>query len=55
LNQVINQPIWLVVTGGVVLGAAVYGVMVLIFGVKEARGILSAASQFVRRKFQQSV
>jgi putative peptidoglycan lipid II flippase len=54
LNQVINQPIWLVVIGGVALGAAVYGVMVLIFGVKEARGLLSSVSRFVRQKFLQS-
>jgi putative peptidoglycan lipid II flippase len=50
LNQSIDQPIWLIVVGGVALGAGVYGVMVLIMGVKEARDLLNAASQFVRKK-----
>lgn len=50
LNQTIDQNIWLIVIGGIVLGAGVYGVMVLILGVTEARNMLSSARQFVRRR-----
>jgi putative peptidoglycan lipid II flippase len=50
MNQALTQPIWLVVIGGVALGAGVYGVVVLAMGVKEARGMLSTVGQFVRGK-----
>jgi len=50
MNQTLSQPVWLVVIGGVALGVGVYGVMVLVLGVKEARGLLSTVGQFVRQK-----
>jgi putative peptidoglycan lipid II flippase len=50
MNQMITQPVWLVVIGGVALGAGVYGVLVLVMGVKEARIMLSTVSQFVKGK-----
>jgi putative peptidoglycan lipid II flippase len=50
MNQALTRPIWLVVIGGVALGAGVYGVVVLAMGVKEARGMLSTVGQFVRGK-----
>jgi putative peptidoglycan lipid II flippase len=50
MNQTISQPIWLVVIGGVVIGAGVYGVMVLVMGVKEARDMLSTVGQYMRGK-----
>jgi putative peptidoglycan lipid II flippase len=46
MNQNLSQPVWLVVIGGVALGAGVYGVMVLVLGVKEARSLM----RFVRQK-----
>jgi len=49
-NQAINQPVWLLVIVGVVLGAGVYGIMVLVLGVKEARHLLSALTQRVRQR-----
>jgi putative peptidoglycan lipid II flippase len=49
MNQTTSQPVWLVVIGGVALGAGVYGAMVLVMGVKEARGILSTVGQYMRR------
>jgi putative peptidoglycan lipid II flippase len=49
-NQAITQPTWLVVIGGVALGAGVYGIMVLILGVKEARNLMRLARQKVRQK-----
>jgi len=50
MNQMLTQPVWLVVIGGVALGAGVYGVLVLVMGVKEARVLLSTVGQFVRGK-----
>jgi putative peptidoglycan lipid II flippase len=50
LNQSINQSIWLIVIGGVALGAGVYGIMILILGVTEARSLFSGARQFMRSK-----
>jgi putative peptidoglycan lipid II flippase len=50
MNQMLDQPLWLVVIGGVALGAGVYGVMVLVMGVKEARGMLSTVGRYVRGK-----
>jgi len=50
MNQALSRPVWLVVIGGVALGAGVYGVMVLVLGVKEARSLLSTVGQFVRQK-----
>jgi putative peptidoglycan lipid II flippase len=49
-NQVINQPTWLLVVGGVALGAGVYGILVLILGVKEARNLMRSVGQKVRQK-----
>ena len=49
-NQAIDRPAWIVVIIGVALGVGVYGVMVLILGVKEARDVLSTASQKVRKR-----
>jgi putative peptidoglycan lipid II flippase len=51
-NQSIDQSLWLVVIGGVALGAGVYGILVLIMGVTEARSLLSSVSLFVRNKIQ---
>ena len=34
----------------VVIGAGVYGVMVLVMGVKEARGMLNTVGQYMRGK-----
>ncbi len=45
MNQTLSQPVWLVVIGGVALGVGVYGVMVLVLGVKEARSLLRFARQ----------
>ena len=50
MNQALTQPVWLVVLGGVALGAGIYGVVVLAMGVKEARGILNTVGQYVRGK-----
>jgi putative peptidoglycan lipid II flippase len=50
MNQAIGQPVWLVVIVGVALGAGVYGIVVLVMGVKEARGMLSIVGQFMRGK-----
>lgn len=52
MNQMTDQPAWLVVLGGVPLGALVYGVMVLVLGVKEARLLLRSIGQLVRQKFR---
>jgi putative peptidoglycan lipid II flippase len=52
MNQMLTQPVWLVVIGGVSLGAIVYGVLVLVMGVKEARVMLSTVGQFVREKME---
>jgi putative peptidoglycan lipid II flippase len=49
-NQAVNQPAWLLVIVGVALGAGVYGIMVLVLGVQEARDLLRSASQRVRHK-----
>jgi len=49
-NQAINQPVWLLVIVGVVLGAGVYGIMILVLGVKEARHLLSLLAQRVRQR-----
>lgn len=49
-NQAINQPVWLLVIVGVVLGAGVYGIMILVLGVKEARHLLSSLVQRVRQR-----
>lgn len=49
MNQSINQPVFLVVIGGVVLGALVYGIMILALGVKEGRLLLKSARQLVRQ------
>jgi putative peptidoglycan lipid II flippase len=51
LNQVLNQPVWIILIGGAVIGAGVYGVMVLVMGVEEAKGLLSSAGNYVRSKF----
>ncbi len=51
LNQVLNQPVWIILIGGAVIGAGVYGVMVLALGVEEAKGLLSSAGNYVRSKF----
>jgi putative peptidoglycan lipid II flippase len=45
MNQTLSQPVWLVVIGGVALGVGVYGLMVLVLGVKEARSLLRFARQ----------
>jgi putative peptidoglycan lipid II flippase len=50
LNQTMNQPIWLIVIGGVALGAGIYGVVVLVLGVKEARALTRSAGQFLRQR-----
>jgi putative peptidoglycan lipid II flippase len=50
INQALHQPLWLLVVVGVALGAGVYGIMVLILGVKEARNLLSSARDLVRQK-----
>jgi hypothetical protein len=49
MNQSINQSVFLVVIGGVVIGALVYGIMILALGVKEGRLLLKSAGQFVRQ------
>jgi putative peptidoglycan lipid II flippase len=51
MNQVINQPAWIILIGGAVIGAGVYGIMVLALGVEEAKGLLSSAGNYVRSKF----
>ncbi len=50
INQTLEQSVWLVILGGVALGAGVYGVMVLVMGVNEARGMLNMIRHFVRGK-----
>ncbi len=39
-----SQPDWLVVLGGVVFGALVYGILLLVMGVSEARTLIQAIS-----------
>jgi putative peptidoglycan lipid II flippase len=51
LNLAVSQPVWLLLIGGAVIGAGVYGVMVLALGVEEAKGLLSSAGRFVRGRF----
>ena len=51
LNQALNQPVWIILIGGALIGAGVYGVMVLALGVEEAKGLLSSAGSYVRSKF----
>ena len=50
-NQAVNQAAWLLVVVGVALGAGVYGIMVLVLGVDEARNLLDSASRRVRLRF----
>jgi putative peptidoglycan lipid II flippase len=50
MNQTTSQPVWLVLIGGVALGVGSYGVMVLVMRVREARGLLSTVSRYVRGK-----
>lgn len=50
-NLAVNQAAWLLVVVGVALGAGVYGIMVLVLGVTEARNLLSSASRRVRQRF----
>ncbi len=50
MNQVINQPVWIILIGGAVIGVVVYGIMVLALGVEEAKGLLSSAGSYVRSK-----
>ena len=51
INLAVEQAAWLLVVLGVVLGAGVYGIMVLVLGVHEARDLVNSASQRVRQKF----
>jgi putative peptidoglycan lipid II flippase len=51
LNQALNQPVWIILIGGAVIGAGVYGIMVLALGVEEAKGLLSSVGNYVRSKF----
>jgi putative peptidoglycan lipid II flippase len=37
-----GSPVWLVVLGGVVIGALVYGILLLVMGVQEVRGLVDA-------------
>jgi putative peptidoglycan lipid II flippase len=48
--QAVNQPAWLLVVVGVALGAGVYGIMVLLLGVDEARELLVSIRHRVRHK-----
>jgi putative peptidoglycan lipid II flippase len=50
LNQVISQPVWIILVGGAVIGAGVYGVMVLAMGVEEAKGLLNSAGSYLRSR-----
>jgi putative peptidoglycan lipid II flippase len=50
-NRAVNQAAWLLVVVGVALGAGVYGIMVLVLGVDEARNLLDSASRRVRLRF----
>jgi putative peptidoglycan lipid II flippase len=43
-----GQPVWLVAAGGVLLGAAVYGVLVFVFRVQEARMLASYVQRRLR-------
>jgi hypothetical protein len=47
-SQAANQAAWLLVIVGVALGAGVYGIMVLLLGVEEARELLLSVRQRVR-------
>jgi putative peptidoglycan lipid II flippase len=40
-----GQPEWLVALGGVVLGAGVYGIVLVLLGVREARQLLSLVTR----------
>lgn len=45
-----KQPVWLVVVGGVVIGAGIYGILVLLLNVREARGMLNLMKNYVRQR-----
>lgn len=51
-NRAAGQPAWLVVLVGVALGAGVYGLMVLILRVDEARSLLRSAGKALRSGFR---
>ncbi len=50
LNQTHSQSTWIIVIGGAMIGAAVYGVIVSALGVEEAKELLSSTVSYVRRK-----
>lgn len=49
-SQAVHQPAWLLVIVGVALGAGVYGIMVLLLGVEEARELLLSVRQRVQQR-----
>jgi putative peptidoglycan lipid II flippase len=50
LGRTAGEPVWLVVLGGVVLGAAIYGAMALILGVREARTLAGTVLRKVQNR-----
>jgi len=49
INQAAGQPVWLVATGGILVGGVVFGLVVLALGVHEAKSLVGELAQRVRR------
>lgn len=52
LNQTYSQSTWIIVIGGAIIGAGVYGVMVLVLGVEEAKQLLRSTGNYLRSKLE---
>jgi putative peptidoglycan lipid II flippase len=52
LNQTYFQSTWIIVIGGAIIGAGVYGVMVLVLGVEEAKQLLRSTGNYLRSKLE---
>jgi putative peptidoglycan lipid II flippase len=50
-TQAIEQPGWVLVIVGVILGAGIYGFLITLLGVEEARDLLNSARNLVKQKF----
>ena len=49
INQTAGQPVWLVAAGGILVGGVVFGLVVLVLGVHEAKSLVGELAQRVRR------
>jgi hypothetical protein len=48
MNQTAGQPVWLVAGGGILVGGAVFGLVVLALGVQEAKSLVGELVQRVK-------